>query len=206
MSDDGLKGKVLQYLLEMIQKYPTNTHGFPKEAIANYMTRAMGAKKDRHLYASIVLSIDYLKDEGYLEATIRNEVTFLRLSSKAQDKIFSPSVYASNSRSGGVKVLSNSGVIVFGNSYGTISVDNRAEINNVLQGLADAISNDSAVDEILKADLIQTVNTIKSQIARPSPDKGILKIAWKSLQAAATISGAVQFVDQLKPMIEGVIS
>jgi hypothetical protein len=49
------------------------------------------------------------------------------------------------------------------------------------------------------------IETIKSQLAKPEPNRGILKSAWEGLKALATVGGVVGLFLQVKTLIEPLI-
>lgn len=50
------------------------------------------------------------------------------------------------------------------------------------------------------------VDTIQSQLAKPTPNKGIIAAAWESVKAAATIDGCVGLVNKVSGLIGGLLT
>lgn len=202
MKSDKVKDDVLQCVLEL-QKERPNYPGYTKEMITVFLRKNAGYGKDKN--PDVALAVDYLHDEGFLKASTQNKAKFYRLSSKAQDKILSPSSYGREGKDK-VRSFANNGVIIFGDNYGSIQMNNRTKINNKLQSLATAIHESNSITESEKVDLVQSIETLNAQVRRTDPDKTIIERAWGSLQAAATISGASQLVQQLHPLIQSLMT
>lgn len=49
------------------------------------------------------------------------------------------------------------------------------------------------------------IETIKSQLAKPHPNRGILKSAWEGLKALATVSSVMALFLRIKALIEPLI-
>lgn len=205
MSEDDIKDRVLQYVLELQEKRPNQHIGFPKVMITRGLAEELAGSR-KETVSTISLAVDYLEDERFLKTQTQQGVKFYRLSSKAQDKLLTPSAYgrssSPSSKQDDVRVFGDGSIIVLGDNYGTITFDKRKEINNSLQELVNLIQATGDVTEEEKADLVQNVRTLDAQIKKPTPDKTIVQRAWQSMQGAATISGAAQLIGQLKPLIE----
>jgi hypothetical protein len=210
MSSDESKDYVLQYLLAMQRSLPQRHIGYPKAMIINDEVDGIDRPTGDDAAASIGMAIDYLEDEGYIKAQTQQHVKFFRLTSKAQDKLLSPSAYSRGERnSGSIRLFNNGGVVVLGDNYGTITIDKRIQITTGLEELAGIIRAAGEMDDIEKTDLIQSIATIEAQIKKSDPDKNIVRLAWDAvqsgLQTAATLEGATQLVTQLAPLIHHVI-
>ena len=76
------------------------------------------------------------------------------------------------------------------------------DLGAALVELRDAITR-SEVPESEKMSLVADIDTIESQLAKPQPNKSIIAAAWKSVKAAATISGCANLVDRVRNLIGG---
>lgn len=95
----------------------------------------------------------------------------------------------------------NGGIAIYGsnNTIGTInqnSIQTINELDNLIKflDLSDINSND-------KQNAIMDAETIKTQLAKPNPSKTIIKEAWTSLGALATIEGVIGFINRIQPLI-----
>ncbi len=74
------------------------------------------------------------------------------------------------------------------------------ELGTALVDLRKAIT-ESHADEATKLALVADIDTIQSQLAKPTPNKGIIAAAWTTVKAAASIAGCISFVDKVSLLI-----
>lgn len=80
-----------------------------------------------------------------------------------------------------------------------------SELGTALVGLRDAIAR-SAAPEARKLSLVADIDTIQAQLAKTTPNKGIVAAAWESIKGAASINGCVHFVNGVAGLIAEVIA
>lgn len=80
-----------------------------------------------------------------------------------------------------------------------------SDLGQTLAELRNTITKSTA-PEVDKMTLVADIDTIQSQLAKPQPSKNILKAAWESVQAAATIDGCAPLVGKVGQLIAGLIS
>ena len=76
------------------------------------------------------------------------------------------------------------------------------DLGQSLADLRDAITQ-SEVSDTQKMNLVADIETIQSQLAKPEPNRGILKVAWEMVKGAASIDGCVTFVQKVSGLIAG---
>ncbi|MFY9737600.1 MAG: hypothetical protein WAK11_00980 [Candidatus Cybelea sp.] len=54
--------------------------------------------------------------------------------------------------------------------------------------------------------IVADIETVQSQLAKPAPNAGVLRAAWTSLQAAATLGGCADLVHQIGGLIAPLIT
>jgi hypothetical protein len=80
-----------------------------------------------------------------------------------------------------------------------------SDLGTALVELRDAIARSSA-PEAQKLSLVADIDTVQSQLAKPTPNKGIVAAAWEAIKGAAAIDGCVNFVEKVAGLVVGVIS
>ena len=75
-----------------------------------------------------------------------------------------------------------------------------SDLGSALVELRDAITQ-SKVAEAEKLSLVADIDTVQSQLAKHSPNKGIVAAAWATIQGAAAIDGCAQFVTKVAGLI-----
>jgi hypothetical protein len=74
------------------------------------------------------------------------------------------------------------------------------ELGEALAELRNAITNSTA-PESQKMEIIADVETIQSQLAKPEPNRGIIRAAWDAVKGAATINGCAALVQKISGLI-----
>ena len=189
MNNDAVKDAVLAHLYEKLQQQPNRTKGWSAKEIRSHLPQ--------YETADVTLAVEYLSGEHWLTHTTERGTRFYRLSSKGLDK-FQPSEYKSKPFSS-VQINASNSVLVMGDNLGTVSQDNSQGIQDI-NALVELVKN-AAIPQEQKLDVVSDLETIKAQLVKTRPDAGILKAAWTgvttTLSAAATISGAADFVTKI---------
>lgn len=73
-----------------------------------------------------------------------------------------------------------------------------------LAALRDAITQSDA-PETKKMELVADIETIQSQLAKPAPNRSIVKAAWELVRGAAAINGCVALVQKVSGLIAGLL-
>jgi len=83
-----------------------------------------------------------------------------------------------------------------------------AQFGNIGEALAElrkAIT-DSGAEERDKLAFVADIETIQSQLAKPTPNNNIIAAAWETVKGAAAISGCVGLVQKVAGLISGFLS
>jgi hypothetical protein len=78
------------------------------------------------------------------------------------------------------------------------------DLGTALVELRDAITQ-SAAPEAEKLSLVADIDTVQSQLAKPTPNKGIIAAAWETVKGAATIGGCADLVQRVGGLIGGLL-
>jgi hypothetical protein len=76
------------------------------------------------------------------------------------------------------------------------------ELGEALAELRDAITRSTA-PETQKMELVVDLETIQSQLAKPEPNRGIVRAAWDGVKIAAAINGCAALVQMVSGLISG---
>lgn len=76
------------------------------------------------------------------------------------------------------------------------------ELGHTLLELREAIAA-SNVPEKDKMTLVADIETIQTQLAKPEPNRDIIRAAWETVKDAATIDGCASLVQKVVGLIEG---
>ena len=75
-----------------------------------------------------------------------------------------------------------------------------SDVGQSLAELRDAITK-SDVPEVAKMGFVADIDTIQSQLAKPEPNRGIIRAAWDTVKAAAAINGCTALVAKVAGLI-----
>ena len=90
-------------------------------------------------------------------------------------------------------------VIVLGNN--NIVRNEYKELSEYLEKFGNQIRINGELSDDEKIDYQSEIETIKSQLAKSKPDKGIIQRSWNTLKAVSTINGVADFYIKIQPFI-----
>lgn len=131
------------------------------------------------------------------DTNIKLEKHSYEISIEGINKIEGKSKYMSNQYSG-INISNVGGVVVLGDE--NIVSQNYQELTPLLSELSEAIRNEEIPDTD-KLNLIADIETIRQQIKKPTPNKGILSSAWESIRNIDTNKG-LQSAGKIVELIE----
>jgi hypothetical protein len=79
------------------------------------------------------------------------------------------------------------------------------ELGQSLADLRNAITGSDAA-ESTKLELVADIDTIQSQLAKPEPNRTIIKSAWEVVKGAAAINGCTALVTKVAGLLAGFLS
>ncbi len=165
--------------------------------------------------AEVASNVNYLHQKGWVkEVTIERTITtkagteipshqvFYVISDVGIDRVEGESRFKKQSPFGAVNIGSVQGAVVFGDHN---VVNNQfIPLAERLTQLEQAVSA-TQIPEADKIAVIGDIETIKSQLAKPSPDRSILKQAWTAVEAIVTAHGFAQVLigsaELIRPLI-----
>ena len=79
-----------------------------------------------------------------------------------------------------------------------------SDLGKALVELRDAITKSDAAEQD-KLAYVADIDTIQSQLAKPTPNQNIISAAWQTVKAAAAINGCAGFVTKVGALIGGLL-
>jgi hypothetical protein len=67
------------------------------------------------------------------------------------------------------------------------------ELFRLISVLSEVVRTSEQFTDEEKLNYVKDMDTIKDQLAKPSPDKNIIRLAWEKLKPLATVAGIVTF-------------
>ena len=122
-----------------------------------------------------------------------------RISDKGINHFEGPSQFQASRALTGINITNVRGITVIGDrnfvnyQYG--------DLFRSLDLLGEEVRKSAQLTDEEKLNYQAEIETIKSQLAKPSPNRSIIREAWAGLAALATVEGVAQFVDRVTHLI-----
>ena len=213
LTNDEIRKIILEYLYNIHKKARSL-----KKARVSMKDLKKGLKERGLREQEIIRNLDYLIQSGWV--TVEREETefktpkgFTRKQVKEYYKISDtginyfegPSEFQRVAKSfSGINITNIQGVTVVGDQNVVVNTQ-YLDLYRRLSLLSEAVRNSGQLTDREKLEYVMEIETIKDQLAKPSPDKNIIKLAWEKLKPLATISGIMTFFKQVAEIIGGLL-
>jgi hypothetical protein len=207
---DEIRELILEFLFSNYQ----NARGVKSTACT--ISKIKHALKQKGLKErEIVSNLDYLiqtewvieKKETYPITSGGTQIMAQRITYKISDKGIDHfegiSKFQRNHKVTGINITNIQGVTVVGD--GNLVYNQYSDLYRSLNLLDEEIRKNDAFSDKQKLNCRAEIETIKSQLAKSEPNRGILKSAWEGLKALATVSSIAQLLMHIKALIEPLI-
>jgi hypothetical protein len=158
-------------------------------------------------------NLTYLISQGWVEedtveksftapggTVIPSSTSFYKITAAGIDKIEGPGEFTMP-KFHGIKIeATGQNIITLGD--GNQINAKFGELGQSLLELRDAVTKSEA-PEAAKMGLVADIDTIQSQLAKPEPNRGIIKSAWETVKAAAAINGCAALAAKVAGLIAG---
>lgn len=214
LANDDIRRLMLQYFYER-NKNATSARG--KKGSAVRISDAKKELKTSHGFSQqqVQSNLTYLISQGWVEedrieksfttprgAAVPSTTSYYQITAAGIDKIEGEGEFTMP-RFHGVKIeATGQNVITLGD--GNQINAQFGELGRALVDLRDAITR-AQVPEEEKLSLVADIETIQSQLAKPTPNKSIIAAAWEAVQGAAAIDGCTNLVLKVAGLIAGVV-
>jgi hypothetical protein len=161
-------------------------------------------------------NLTYLLSQGWVEeqsveksfttargAVVPSATSYYQITAAGIDKIEGPGEFTME-KFQGIKIeATGQNIITLGD--GNQINAKFGDLGTSLLELREAISNSDAKD-VDKLNLVSDIDTIQSQLGKPTPNRGILSSAWEGVKGAAAINGCTALVAKTAALIGPLIS
>ena len=158
-------------------------------------------------------NLTYLISQGWVEedavektitarggTVIPSSTSYFKITAPGIDKIEGPGEFTMP-KFHGIKVeATGQNIITLGD--GNQINAKFGDLGEALAELRDAITH-SAASEAQKMEVVADLHTIQSQLAKPEPNREIVRAAWETVKAAAAIDGCATLVQKVSGLIGG---
>jgi hypothetical protein len=147
-------------------------------------------------------NLTYLESQGWVEdkpvtksfntkagGTIPSTTSYYIITAAGINRMGGPSVFTRN-RFEGIRIeATGQNIITLGDGN---QVNARFQaLGEALSDLRQAIKASDKIDETQKMELVVDVDTLQTQLARPTPNRELISRVWEGINRAASIAGLV---------------
>jgi hypothetical protein len=161
-------------------------------------------------------NLTYLISQGWVEedkvqksftapggTVVPSSTSFFKITAAGIDKIEGPGEFTMP-KFHGIKIeATGQNIITLGD--GNQINAKFGDLGEALSKLREAVTQSEAPDS-QKMEIAADIDTIQSQLAKPEPNRGIVKAAWETVKAAAAINGCAALVHTTSGLVAGVLT
>lgn len=215
LSNEDVRQILLQYFYDR-NNNATSSRGKKGSAVKISDVRRELKASHGLTQQQIQRNLTYLISEGWVEEVpiektftapggtlIPSTTTFYQITSRGIDRIEGPGEFTMP-RLHGIKIeATGQNIITVGDGN---QVNARFEhLGNALSELRKAVT-ESRAPETEKLSVVADIETIQTQLAKPEPNRGIVRAAWHAIERIAAIEGLAAFVARVSALIAGLTS
>jgi hypothetical protein len=212
---EQIRGIILHYFYER-NRNATSARGKKGSAVRiSDVKRELKAAHDL-TQQEVQSNLTYLISQGWVEedtveksftapsgTVVPSSTSYYKITAAGIDKIEGPGEFTMPKFHGINIQATGQSIITLGDGN---QINARfSELGTALVELRDAITNSEAPEEE-KLSLVADIETIQSQLAKPVPNKGIIRSAWDAVKVAATINGCTTLVTKVTTLVAGFLS
>jgi len=202
-TDDQIREIILRYLYDR-NRNATSRRGKSSGAAVTISIMRAELKAGHGLTAQQIHSnLTYLESQGWVEdkpvtknvptragVSIPSTTSYYIITAAGIDKINGPSAFTRD-RFEGIRIeATGQNIITLGDGN---QVNAKFEtLGRSLAEFRDAIKHSDRINETEKIDLVVDVDTIQTQLARPTPNRELVSRLWEGINRAASLAGLAE--------------
>ena len=196
--NDEIREAILRYFYDLLKKAPVVLRAKANEMM---LIKALASKNFSR--QDVISNLVYLTQAGWIKPEKISGVSYYIINDKGVDHFEGTSTFQESHWVTGINVTNVQGVTVIGDHNFVHQEFN--ELYKQLDLLQNEISKSGSLSDQDKLNYQSEIDTIKSQLAKQSPNKTIIQQSWNALSALSTIPGIVQFYQMIAPIISHLI-
>lgn len=213
--NDEIRRKMLQFFYDR-NSSATSRHG--KKGSAVKISDLKRELKSRYglTQQQVVSNLTYLIDRGWVKTfdvektvrvrggTVPSTVTWYEVAAPGIDKIEGESEFQAPDRYPGINITaSGNNVITLGD--GNVVNVHYKELHQQLDLLKQAVSESDSITEPQKLDIAVDIESLKDQLAKPTPNKTVIGHLWSAVEKSVTLARFIEYVAKVKPLIASLL-
>ena len=209
--NDSIRGQILQYFYDRNAAATSRTG---KKGSAVKISDVKRELKERHALKQqqVMSNLTYLIDNGWVKTfgiektvnvrggTVPSTTMFFEITAKGIDRIEGGSQFEPRPRYAGISITATGrNIITLGD--GNVLNTEYTDVHRALDDLKMAITSNSTLDELQKLGCAVDVESIKDQLAKPEPNRAVVKQLWSALEHLATVEGLAAAVGRASELL-----
>lgn len=215
--NDEIRRQILQYFYDRNRKATSRTG---KRGSAVKISDVKRELKEKYGLSQqeVISNLTYLIDNGWVKSfniektvnvrggTVPSTTTFYEITAKGIDRIEGGSQFEPKERYAGINVNAvGQNVITLGD--GNIVHADYSELRSYLDDLKEAITTNPSLSEAEKLDYAVDVESIKDQLAKPKPNKGVVQQLWNGLERnLSRVAGIAEAIAKIALFIQRILT
>jgi hypothetical protein len=181
----GKKGSAVK--ISDVKKELKATHGLSQHEVQRNLTYLMS----QGWVVEVAIEKSFKAPGG---TVIPSTTSYYKITAAGIDKIEGPGEFT---------MPKFEGIKIEATGQNIITLGDGNQVNAKFGDLAESLSSlrkaitDSDAPDVRKLDLVSDIDTIQAQLAKPEPNRGILKAAWETVKGAASINGCIGLVQKV---------
>ena len=213
--NDRIREQILQYFFDRNAAATSRTG---KKGSGVKISDVKRELKDRHglKQPQVMSNLTYLIDNEWVKrfsihktitvgrGTVPSTTTYYEITAKGIDRIEGGSQFEPRLRYAGISITATgSNIITLGD--GNVVNSEFNDLHRALGDMKEAITSNQDLEESQKLNFAVDVESIRDQLAKPEPNRKVIKHLWGALENLATIEGiaavATRVHDLLSPLL-----
>jgi hypothetical protein len=164
----------------------------------------------------IISNLTYLLSQGWIKeevekksfttkggVSVPSETRYYSITAAGTDKLEGP---------GNFTPKKFEGIHIEATGQNIITIGDGNQINIKFKELAEALMNlkenvkNSDIPEESKIEIVADVETIQGQLAKPSPNKSVIRTIWNGIEKIAAAGGIIDLIQKVTPFVLPLIS
>lgn len=214
--NDKIRAQILQYFYA---RNASATSRMGKKGSAVKISDVKRELKDRHKITQqqVVSNLTYLIDMGWVKTfeiekqvgtrggtMVPSSVTWYEITATGIDKIDGESEFTTASRFEGVNIQATGTNVITMGDGNIVNVDHR-ELHAELNALRDRLTAAEGLSEAAKLEVVADIESLKDQLAKPTPNQTVVKSLWAAIERAAVVAGLTEFAVTIGPHVQHLI-
>ncbi len=214
--NDEIRRQILQYFYDRNANATSRTG---KKGSAAKISDVKRELKDRHNLSQqeVMSNLTYLIDMGWVKTFeiekqvgtkggtfVPSSVTWYEITALGIDKIDGESEYTTPSRFDGINIQATGTNVITMGDGNIVNVDHR-ELHAELNALRDHLTASDGLSETAKLELVADIESLKDQLAKPTPNPTVVKSLWSGIEKAAAVAGLAELALTIAPHVQQLI-